>query len=119
MKKLLAASLPFISALLAPTKAFAADCSQLPPRLICISNYVTSIVSALLILSGTTALFMLAIGGFQWVMSGGDPKGIGKARSTLTYAIVGLVIVLLAAAIIKMLETFLGITLLTTTLSFN
>ncbi len=52
-------------------------------------------------------------------MSGGDPKGIGKARSTLTYAIIGLVIVLLAAAIIKILETFLGITLLTTTLSFN
>jgi len=49
--------------------------------------------------AGVTAI-MVAIAGFKFLTSGGEPQKVGQARNTIIYAVVGLVITLLAFIII-------------------
>jgi hypothetical protein len=44
---------------------------------------------------------MLIIGGFRYITSGGNSEGIGKAKNTIIYAIIGLIIVALAQIIVQ------------------
>lgn len=48
---------------------------------------------------GALAVVMIVVGGLKFVTSNGDPSSITSARNTILYALVGLVIVLLASAI--------------------
>jgi hypothetical protein len=42
---------------------------------------------------------MLIVGGLRYVLSGGDPKNTQAAKDTILYAVVGIVVALLAYAI--------------------
>jgi len=59
-----------------------------------ISNIVFVIVGGL-------AVLFVALGGFRFVISRGDPGGIAKARNTIIYASIGVIVTLLAAAIVN------------------
>ncbi|MBI4037499.1 hypothetical protein HY382_00460 [Candidatus Curtissbacteria bacterium] len=58
---------------------------------------------------------MLIIAGYQFMTSGGDPKAAGAARNTLTYAIIGVILVVAAWLIIKLIQNITGVD--TTTIS--
>lgn len=75
----------------------------------CIPSVVGGIIQVLLMFLGAAALFYLLWGSLKFVMSGGDPKAVGAAKNTMTYALIGLVVVLLSFAILKFLGSFLGI----------
>ena len=60
---------------------------------------------------------MLLIGGIRWILAGGDEKAVSSARSTITAALIGLVIVLLSFAIIKLVEAFFGVTIISGTIT--
>jgi len=60
-------------------------------------------------LAGIAAFVMLIVGGFQYLTAGGDPKKTQAASSTLTYAILGLVIVIAAWFILLFIEKFTGV----------
>jgi hypothetical protein len=49
---------------------------------------------------GVISVVMVVIGGFQFVMSQGDPQATAKARMTIIYAIVGLAVAISAEAIV-------------------
>jgi len=51
------------------------------------------------IVAALSVLFIV-IGGLRFVLSDGDPQGASKARSTVVYALVGLVIAISAEAIV-------------------
>lgn len=70
----------------------------------CIPIIFKNIVNWALILSGVTALFFVIISGTRYIRSGGDQEKIKGARETLTYAIIGLVIILLSFAIINFIS---------------
>lgn len=57
---------------------------------------------------GTVALIFIIISGLKLIRSNGDPKEAEGAQQTLTYAIIGLVIVLLAAAIVNFIAVITG-----------
>ncbi len=57
--------------------------------------------------------FMLLISAIQWISSGGDKGAIESARGRLTQAMVGIVVLFSAFAIIKLIEKFFGISILT------
>ena|SRR3990172_8130459 len=64
----------------------------------------------LLILTGTAgaiSLIFIVIAGIKFVTSGGDPKKLGSATSTLTYAIIGLAVTILAFVILRIVQFFL------------
>jgi len=54
----------------------------------------------------TIALFIYS--GIQWTLSGGDKEKIASARTRLTYAIIGLVVIITAFAIVKIVLSLLG-----------
>ena len=55
--------------------------------------------------------FVLIVGGFQYLTAGDNPKNAQKARSTITYAVIGIILstcLLLAAKILVMVIPGLG-----------
>ena len=50
---------------------------------------------------GVVAVIMIVVAGFKYITSGGDSAKLTSAKSTLVYALVGIVIVVLAQAIVK------------------
>lgn len=64
----------------------------------------------LLILTSVAAslsIIFVVISGIKFVTSGGDPKNLASARSTLTYAIIGIVVTILAFVILRVVQFFL------------
>lgn len=53
-------------------------------------------------------LIMILVGAFKFITSGGDPKAAASARSTLTYAILGVILVAAAYLILRLLGTIIG-----------
>jgi hypothetical protein len=80
---------------------------------ITIPALVSAGVMLILIIAALIAFVFLVVGGIRWVTSGGDKEKTAKAQQTLTAALVGLVIVFAAWAIIRLIETFFGIQILT------
>lgn len=68
-----------------------------------------AVIRFILVVAFVAAFIMLLIGGIRWILAGGDEKAVSSARSTITAALIGLVIVLLAFAIIKLVEAFFGV----------
>lgn len=71
-------------------------------------NAITLILSA----SALLAFIFLVIGGIRWIMSQGDKKQLETAQKTITYAIIGLVVVLLSFFIINFIGYLFGVKLL-------
>lgn len=80
------------------------------------NNYVGVILTILLILAIILALIFFVWGGINWIRSGGDKGKIDQARGTLTAAVIGLILALLAfffVNIVAMIFTGSSITTLT------
>lgn len=67
-----------------------------------------NLVSVLIGLGAIALFVMLVVGGFKFITSGGDPKAVESAKHTLTYAILGLVLLLLAYVILVLIKTITG-----------
>lgn len=63
-------------------------------------NVVWDIVKFILLVLGGVAGIMIIVGGFQYVASQGDSGAISKAKNTILYAVIGLVVALSAAGIV-------------------
>lgn len=74
---------------------------------------VPVLIQVILIISALVALVFMIIGGIKWITAGGDKAATESARGTLTSALIGLVIVFAAWAIIRLIELFFGIHILT------
>ena len=79
----------------------AATCSDGTAENTALTNLVANIVNVLSIIVGIVAVIMIILGGFKYITSGGDSGNISSAKTTIIYAIVGLVIVALAQVIVK------------------
>jgi hypothetical protein len=64
-----------------------------------LETYITAALSFAIWAAGLLSVAFIIIGGFQYITAGASKDGATKAKTTLTYAIVGLVIVLLALLI--------------------
>jgi hypothetical protein len=67
-----------------------------------------SIIGSLLFVAALVLFFMLLAGGFKFITSGGDPKGLDSARKTITYAIIGIIIVASSYLILVLIQTITG-----------
>jgi len=68
-----------------------------------------NIAQVIVYFAGLVFFIMFIRGGFSYLTSGGDPKKIAKATSTLTMAVIGLVGVIISFLIIKFIESFTGV----------
>lgn len=62
---------------------------------------VNTIINVILAIVGVIAVIMIIFGGIQYSTSAGDPGKVKKAKDTILYGVIGLVIALLAFAIVN------------------
>lgn len=68
----------------------------------------TTISNVMLFVVGAISVIMVIVGGLRYVISGGNSSNITAAKNTILYAVVGLIIAIMAYAIINfVLESFL------------
>lgn len=77
-----------------------------------------NIILAALVFVGVLAIFMIVFAGIKYITSGGDPKQVEGAKSTLTWAIVGLLLILLSFFIINIIGFITGTTEIITETGF-
>jgi hypothetical protein len=65
------------------------------------------ITNIALYLIGAISVLMLIYGGIRYTISGGDSKNVTAAKNTILYAIVGIVVAILAFAIVNFVITSL------------
>ena len=81
--------------------AGAARGSQQPTSLFGDSGIFSQISSVLLFIVGAIAVIMIVIGGLRYVISGGDASQVQAAKNTILYALVGIIIAILAYAAVN------------------
>ena len=64
-------------------------------------NIIVGILNAIIIVSSIVAVIWIVIGGVYYMTSTGDPGKIKKAKDTILYAVIGLVICALSYAIVN------------------
>lgn len=74
-----------------------------------VGQIVTTLIPNALFVAGILLFALLVMSGFSYMTSGGDDKALAKAKKTMTYALMGFLIVFGSGFIIRILETILGI----------
>ncbi len=64
-----------------------------------------TITNVLLFIIGAISVIMLIIGGIRYTVSGGDSSAITSAKNTILYAIIGVIVAILAYAIVNFVLT--------------
>jgi len=82
------------------------------PGEVFLGKLIGGLIDLLLIVAAIATIFLLIIGGIQWIFSGGDKAAIETARGRITAALIGLILVFITWAIILLIEQFLGITII-------
>lgn len=59
------------------------------------------IVDVMLFLIGSISVIMLILGGVRYVLSGGEQAKVASAKDTILYAIIGVVVSILAYAVVN------------------
>jgi hypothetical protein len=59
--------------------------------------------------AGIALLIYLILGGFQMMLSQGDPKAMQSAQGKITNAVIGFIIIIIAFFIIQLLSQLLGL----------
>ena len=76
-----------------------------------VANLINRGLTLLVIVCFIAAFVYIILGGLKFITSGGDPKAVEGARSQITWGIIGLVVVICAYAIIRVVEIFFNISL--------
>lgn len=105
---LAAATSIIASILLLPTPSLAAiTITNLNGTPSSFNDVIPKVTNTLLTFAGIIAVIMIIVGGIMYSLSAGDSKKSATAKDTILYAVVGLVITLLASAIVNfVLKTF-------------
>lgn len=81
----------------------------LPAELTTLTGIVSRALLVMYPLAGILLLLFLIWGGFQYLTSSGDPKKTEAAKSTLTWAILGFIIVVTAFWLTQIVSTIFGL----------
>jgi cbb3-type cytochrome oxidase subunit 3 len=69
-------------------------------------EFVRGLIRIAFLIGGVGVLFFFAIGGIRWIFSGGDKQQIDQAKSMITAALVGFVILALSYLALLIIGTF-------------
>jgi len=82
--------------------------AQEPAKLSGIVDILGNIINLLAPAAGIAFFIMMLVGGYQFLTSGGDPKSAGAARNTLTFAVIGIILVIASWLILKLIAQVTG-----------
>ncbi|SRR5258706_6319153 len=102
MNKLIAqGSLDKIQATALPTAVFNVNTS--------IGDIISKAIPLIFIIAGMLLLVYLIFGGLQLMLSGGEPKAAQAAKSHITNALIGFIIIFIAFWIVQLFGLVLGL----------
>lgn len=112
-------ALALILALIAPAGLLHAQCGDpsssgvtggiaCGPSSISATEGVKRAINILLYLVGVISLIVVVVGALRYVLSGGNPQATSAAKDTILYAVIGLVVALLAYAIVNFVLSNFG-----------
>ena len=67
-----------------------------------VKSTIGNVTNLLLMAVGAISIIMIVVGGILFALSNGDSSRVTKARNTVLYAAIGLIVSLLAAAIVNL-----------------
>lgn len=74
-----------------------------------IGGFIRGLISLGLVIGGLAFLFMLIVGGIEWITAGGDKIRTESARRRITNALIGIVVLFSLFAILNFVGCFFGI----------
>jgi len=80
-----------------------------PPSLQNLEEVFKSVLNVILGIAGITFFILLLSSGFKFITSGGDPKALEGAKKTLTYAIGGLILIIVSYLILLLIKEITGV----------
>jgi hypothetical protein len=72
-----------------------------PTNAVPLQTRIKQVINVIMFILGRIAVIMIIIGGIRYVVSGGDSGAVTSAKNTIFYAVIGLVVALLAYAIVN------------------
>ncbi|MGF7229099.1 MAG: hypothetical protein ACQR33_03880 [Candidatus Saccharibacteria bacterium] len=87
----------------ASSSAFCADQNKTGNPLTGTNGTLYKVSKIIASVAAITAVIMMIVGGFMYVLAGGDPGKANTARDTILYAAIGLVIIGVAQGIISLI----------------
>ncbi len=125
MKKLKTGLISLVFVFLSPSVARAADCwddTRVEDGVVKLKG-IECIAETILVyafrIGGLAVFLMLILGGLKYLTAGGEPEKAAGAQKTLTYAIFGLVLIIISWIVILLIEQFTGVSLTTFELDFT
>jgi FtsH-binding integral membrane protein len=86
-----------------------ANCLQSPGDIgistLSLSDGGTNFANLLITIAAILSVIFLVMGGIRYITSNGDPTKLNQAKQTLTYAIIGLIIAIMARLIVGFVLT--------------
>ena len=71
-------------------------------------NTIIRIINALLVLAAIAAIVFVIIGGVRYITAQGDEDAVEQAKNTVIYAIIGIIVIILAAVIVNFFVSQVG-----------
>jgi len=81
------------------------ECLEAPTDVIAVLTKVTNWLFAILLI---IAVIFIIIAAFQFVTAGGSEEQVNKARTHLTYALIGIGLAVLAKGLVALVRTIVG-----------
>lgn len=72
------------------------------------NRLMRNVVNTLMLILGAVSTIMIVIGGIRYASSHGDSNQIAAAKNTILYAVIGLVVAILASAVVNFVLERLG-----------
>lgn len=82
-----------------------ANCSGQTGKLFGEGGIFTIITNTLLFIIGAISVIMIIYGGIRYTISGGNATSVTAAKNTILYAVVGLVVAIMAYAVVNFVIT--------------
>lgn len=72
-----------------------------------VTTVIGRLITSILGITGSIALLMFVYGGFLWLISAGNPDMVKKGKEVMKWAVLGLVVIVLAYTIVRAIVTAL------------
>lgn len=76
-------------------------------------SFIPGLIGLAFVVGTIIFFFVLVLGAIQWISSGGDKQALEGARSKITNAVIGVVILFSLFAVLSLIQNFFKISIMT------
>ncbi|MFA6981459.1 MAG: hypothetical protein WC243_00300 [Patescibacteria group bacterium] len=97
------------SLFLRPVSAqFSSSPDEYPPDLVDVLDVIVKVFNVLVFSAGVALAVLILLAAYKFAMAQGDPKGVEGAKKTLTYAVLGFIVVIGVYGLLSLIVSTIG-----------